>query len=274
MAVSLLSADKSLAQVLEDEFRARSGRNTRYSLRSFSRHLGISASRLSQILRGKQGLSEQRASSLADRLGYNKEQNEIFTLLARRQFNRDRRLRTLAESRLERYREHLKKRVDIETFKLVCDWYHLAILELISLPAFKNNPKWIANRLGIKIELAETAIDRLIKSGLLVVEHGKWKASCDFSTTQNVPSEALREFHHQIMDRAQHTLENSKFEERDYSEVMFAVDRKHLDFAKKRLREFRRTFMKELEEMQGSKDSLYVLSMQFFRLDHDEIQDE
>jgi transcriptional regulator with XRE-family HTH domain len=67
---------KSLQEILAKEYELRASRNPKYSLRAFAKSLGISQSRLSQILKGRQGLSRNKAELIADRLGYGAEEKE------------------------------------------------------------------------------------------------------------------------------------------------------------------------------------------------------
>ena len=58
----------SISEFLGAEFSKRKLRNETYSLRAFARDLGVSASRLSEILSGKLGISEKTAETIASKL--------------------------------------------------------------------------------------------------------------------------------------------------------------------------------------------------------------
>ncbi len=74
--------------------------NPRYSLRAFARDIGISPSRLSAILKGRQGLSESSASRIAAKLGWEGEAAERFVLMVLAADSRSKGRRTEALNRL------------------------------------------------------------------------------------------------------------------------------------------------------------------------------
>lgn len=68
--------------ILQQTLFTKQQKNKRYSLRAFARDLKISPSFLSEVLNGKYGISKQLAGQIADRLGFNSEENQHFCSLA------------------------------------------------------------------------------------------------------------------------------------------------------------------------------------------------
>jgi len=64
--------------VLKAELERRRSRNASYSLRAFARDLELSPSRLSRVLNGKEALSRPRAERIGGKLGFQKDQIELF----------------------------------------------------------------------------------------------------------------------------------------------------------------------------------------------------
>lgn len=60
-------AQRSIREVLEKELQERKKINPRYSLRSYAQQLNISASALSEILKGTRALSRTKAQSIVGR---------------------------------------------------------------------------------------------------------------------------------------------------------------------------------------------------------------
>lgn len=87
---------------LRDELSRRQARNARYSLRSFARDLGLAPPRLSDILRGRYGLSGAAAAELAARLRMSEEESFHFRDLAEAEHGRSRLARENARLRLKR----------------------------------------------------------------------------------------------------------------------------------------------------------------------------
>jgi plasmid maintenance system antidote protein VapI len=86
---------------LQEAFERRIAKNSRYSLRAFARSLGISPSRLCEILKGKQGLSVAWAEKIATRLKFEKEKKRQFCDLVEAEHSRSEARRRLAKQRLE-----------------------------------------------------------------------------------------------------------------------------------------------------------------------------
>jgi uncharacterized protein (TIGR02147 family) len=81
-------------RILKEHLDHRVASNPRYSLRAFARDLGISASRLSAVLKGQQGLSETSATNLANRLGMDARTAQQFILMVLAADSRSKRRRT------------------------------------------------------------------------------------------------------------------------------------------------------------------------------------
>lgn len=89
---------------LTDELSRRQARNARYSLRSFARDLGLAPPRLSDLLRGRYGLSGAAAAELAVKLRMTEEESSYFADLAEAGHGRSRLARENARQRLQQKR--------------------------------------------------------------------------------------------------------------------------------------------------------------------------
>jgi uncharacterized protein (TIGR02147 family) len=253
--------------VILGHYEERSSRNSSYSLRAFARDLGLSASGLSQILSGKQGLSVELAAQIADRLQMNEVEKKRVCALAESRHARSKKQRELARIRLSEFAVS-PTTVQLDAFRVISEWYHFAILELTRLEGFEGTPQWIADALEINEKSAELAIERLLRLELLEKDGGQLKAAEDFVTTpSDLPSDAVKKFHDQVLEKARQALVFQSVAERDFSSVTMAVSHEDMPKAKEWIREFRRTFTRNMEA-NPKKDSLYQLSIQFFRLDH------
>ena len=86
-------------EILKQELNLRSGRNPRYSLRAFSRDIGLAPTRVSAIFKGREGISFETAEKICDRLGFDKEHSEYFCVLVESQHARSSAMRSLARER-------------------------------------------------------------------------------------------------------------------------------------------------------------------------------
>lgn len=163
--------------LLQDEFSRRCRINPRYSVRAFARQLDLDSSTLSQILSGKRNLSGKQIKKLSEKSGIRPPATADvpdFDLLA------------------------------LDSFSVISDWYHYAILDLTCLKSFKNNPKWIAAKLSISEPEARQAVERLIRLGMLKTAGGKLVKAKRFYTnySEGVTSAAHREYQRQVIKKA------------------------------------------------------------------------
>lgn len=252
--------------LLKEELEGRLKRNPRYSLRSFARDLNLSSARVSEILRGKSGLSRDRALDIARRLGLNTVETDYFADLVDSAHARSKVKRELARIRIQKHVVPFAQQIQMDAFKIVSDWYHFAILELTEVRGFKSDPLWIAQALGISAMEVKIALERLERLELIASHDGKLVATESFTASPDgVPSESIRKFHHQILEKAAIAIQIQPVEKRDFSSLTLAIDPTKLPEAKQRIKEFRRDFYRY---MSGFKDkrSVYCLGVQFFDL--------
>ena len=122
--------------VLISEFHRRRSANPRYSLRSFSRHLSIDHSTLSQILRGKRRVTARTVRALG------------------------RRLRLPADAISE----------------LCALEHESALLAAVDQPDFEANSRWMSTRLGIPLDEVNVTLHRLLrKRTLAMTTRTRWQ---------------------------------------------------------------------------------------------------
>jgi uncharacterized protein (TIGR02147 family) len=252
------------------EFEGRKARNPGYSLRAYARDLGLAAPKLSEILRGKGGLSEASAKRLVGRLGLSGSEAETFVYLVISKHGRRPQERQQALEKLEKIKGRLEfTEFSLESFKIVADWCHFAILELTEVAGFRSEIPWIAKRLKIKKTVAEAAVERLFDFGLLAKKsNGTWyQTEATLATPSGIPSLAIRNHHRQIIAQAEEALLNVPVSERDFSATTLAVAEGQLEEVQKMIKDFRRNLAKKLSAA-PVKERVYCLSIQFFPFDN------
>lgn len=242
---------------LRERFRAAARRNSRFSLRSFARQLGINHSSLSQILRSKRPLTESTVQILGTRLG-------------------------LPEEAIRNYAQGVKTRLDfggssrdvhrfnfdLDTFQLLSVWYHQAILELTHLRIFKPDSRWISKMLGIGVDEVNVALQRLLRLGLLEMSKRKrWtdnSGDAEFHTpdlTETCGDQVNQEVHELAID----ALKRIPSQHRIHSNMVLAIDSKQLPRLKILADEFMnqaRTLVSET----SSHDDVYYAEVSLFPL--------
>ena len=260
----------SYIHLLRSRLAERQAVNPRYSLRAFARDLGLTPSRVSEILSGKQRLSAEKAAAISQALNLTTREQEIFVLQAAASASRSRQSRRQAQAALAKLvLEHPVSPLSEDQFHVISDWYHFAILELMQTDGFRSEPDWIAGRLGVTMAQAQTAIERLVRLGL-VRQIGMRLVSTDvqLETTRDLPSEAIRRFNQQVLDQAKRAVLHQSVQERDISTLTVAIHPDDIEDIKDFLRKKRRLLNRKLYEKSKSKKptEVYVLATQFFRL--------
>lgn len=265
----MITPESDFRKILRRELENRLSRLPKYSLRAFARDLELAPSRLSEILSGKQGLSRERASVVADRLGMAPAERELFCDLVEAEHARGQVSRELAKVRLEKQKlDSAFHTLEMDAFQAVSDWHHFGLFLLLSLPSFRNDVKWMAKALDIAPIQVSEALDRLERLGLIERKRGKITRLKDFiATPDGVPSSAIRKFHRQILERAIAALDTQPVDDRNFSVMITAIDKKKLTEAKRWVKSFRRRFAKRVSDSPAATD-VYCLSVQLFNLTH------
>lgn len=210
-------------------------------------------------------MSLSKAAEIAEILKLNPAERELFLDLICIEHGKSPRAREAALQRLNKIGDNFFQ-FDIENFNSIADWYHHAIVELIVFKQ-KISPVEISESLGLDIGIVHYAIERLLKLGVIEKndQDDYRAASQNRETTRDVPSEAIKLLNEQILEKASKELRLQDISERDYSISFLSCNKEQMPLAKERIKEFRRSFMKEFESALG-KDAVYCMSIQFFEL--------
>ncbi len=258
--------------LLTEEFEKRTSRNSRYSLRSFARDIGISSSRLSEILNEKCGLSRNRALLIAKKLGLSGSEIERFGDLVEAEHGRSALRKEIAKKKLQAKEIPENQQLQMDAFRIISDWYHYAILELTHLRGFKSDISWIAKNLNISVTEVQLALGRLERLELIEWQNNKLIAKESFlASPDGVPSDSLKKFHSQILDKIKDSIYLQTVEERNLSAIVLAFNSQNYTEATSRIKTFRREFNRDFGHDVAQKnldlpDSVYCLAIQFFKI--------
>lgn len=244
---------------LEQEFARRAEKNPKYSLRAFARHLGVDSAFLSKILRGKRQITYSTITRFSQKLHLSHEETQSFLESPVHKSSRASNV----------WKKNNFVGVDPDKFKVISDWYHYAILELLNVDNFVPDTQWIATNLGITFAEAHAAIERLKRLELiLVLPTGEWRCGSSLTTTNTEFSmEAFRKMQKQILTQALGALDSVPFSEREQSSMTLATDVSHIEEAKERIKKFRRELTYFLESS-PKKTAVYQVSLSLFPVSH------
>lgn len=250
-------AQLALQQVMLRCFSQSRVKNPAYSLRSFARKIDCSPAAVSEILNNKRKVSPKLAQKIIEKIGLDPEEmKQILALFGSKSTAKD-----SSSATKPAYSE-----LASDQFKTVSQWYHFAILSLSETKDFQDDPKWIAERLNVRLPDIQQAIERLERLGMIKRDkRGRLEPTGQqFVTTDEIASTALRGAHAEILDLARNSLEQDEVQARDFTTMTMAVDPQRLVKAKKMIREFRATLCDFLE--QGERTEVYQLSVNLFPL--------
>lgn len=237
---------------LEQELSRRTSANPNYSLRAFARDLGVDSSFLSKLLNGKRSMTARTILSLAPRLPLANEEIQNFIQKAN-----GRRRRYVANA----FDFHKIKEIDDPKLTQMLEWYHLALLELVSVIGFQANAAWIAERLDISAGQAQTALDDLMSAGVISQrEDGLWKSELDNHTVSAQKFPRMQLVKKQIYDQATALL---PLQVGNHSTTTVSISEHRLEEAVERIIRFRRELSHFLSEP-DDKEKVYQLVISLF----------
>lgn len=258
-------------QYLRDFYASQKAKSAAFSHRAFSRRAGLRSSNyLSLIMKGERDLSSEMAPRFAKACGLAKSEADFFCDLVAYGQAKTTEEKQRWHERLARFRKFRDAhRLIGEQTAYHAHWYMPALRELVTLPGFTEDPKWIAGTLEPPIteKQAADALDTLSRLGLLVRDaSGKLRQAQALVTTGPGPlGHQVFVYHHGMLDLAKRALDHLPREERDISSLTLCVAEAHLPILKERLRTFRRELL-QLAELEQAPERVVQLNFQMFPL--------
>ena len=251
--------------ILKKDFVLRLQRNSQYSFRAFSRDLGISSAFLSQVLNSQRRLSEEKARTISQKLNWPSEKQWLFLKLIQLEQSNSPELKTEILDQIAKQNQNPKhfKNLELDKFKFISEWYHVALMEIMEIKGFISDPQWIARRLSISQEKAQMAIRRLLSLGLIEIKEKKLIKKYD-NQVKDISSAAIQSFHQSMIKKAFKAVTEQSFEQRHISGITFAINEKKLPEAQKKIAQFRKEMSELLET--GEKTAVYQLNVQLFEI--------
>lgn len=233
-------------RILGEKLIEAQSRSSRFSQRAMAKRLGLSSGALSEILRGKRHVSPKLAARIAERLDLSPAERRALGIEVR-----------------TGQTEFL---LSADTFHLISDWWHFALLNLTQTEGFRSEMNWISRRLGISVVRVREAVERLERLGLLTKDaRGRWKRSHKrLKTSDQIKSLAIQKAHREDLPLIEQALDEVPLELRDLSSITITVDPKRLVRLKEMIRKFQDEFIDEAESVPGKE--VYRLAVHLFPL--------
>lgn len=261
---------ESFRDILTKELDQRVARNPRYSMRAYARDLSVSPSFLSEVLKGKWSPSRASARKICKGLQFGKHHTEYFCDLIDADNATNPARQKAAQKRLKAFnnKPELYDFPD-DVFKSVADWYHLAIVSLLETKDHETSSEWIGHRLGIEAQVAQDAMDRLERLGILeYTDEGVKIVHNQTAVNDGVSPDAMRTFHSQILDKAKNAMLTQPREERHLRCRVMAVSKDALPELNQLVQEFG-SKLSAINAKYGDKEEVYLAAVQLARLSVD-----
>lgn len=245
--------------ILKLEYESRKARNQYYSLRAFAKSIGIGSGALSEILNGKRNLGLNKATSIVENLSFNPEEKTAFLNSVKE---------PVAKNATEDENEN--RQLTLEVFEIVSSPTCAAIFAASDLDHFVLDSEWIASKLSLKRDEVDHALHLMRKVGLIETVNGVEEICDDYVLCPDgVPSRAVKNYHHQMLDKASLAIEEQPVEKRDVSGISFALDCSELKKLKKDILQFQNRMIKKYSK--GTKNQVYHIEVALFPLSKEEI---
>ncbi len=232
---------------LQVQLAERKKRHPQFSMRAFARWLGLSPAQISQILSGKRPITEKVFQQLAQKFRLSPLEIDQYLSASKPLTTEQQNYRNLSE----------------DAFRLIADWYHLAILTAGQLRKKSADPRWLAHTLGETVQNVQAALERLVRMNLLSVTPELKQVNEPLHLVSEVPSEAIQRFHHQQLDQAKLKLEQLPLDRREFQTLYFVCDEKAIPFLKTKIN----SFLNEVDAKSSKVgEHLCAMNVQFYTI--------
>lgn len=225
---------ESYRAFLRDYLSEAQRRNKAFSLRAYAQKLHIPASFLSEILSGKKNISVERAYQLCSELGLSADERDYFLKLVECELAKDPAVRSRALQELRNHARPLERHeMDLLQFKMISTWFYIPVLEMATQAHYDGRVEHVAMDLGISPAQLTEALQILIDLKLIeATETGFTKTSTHLMIASENHHKALKEFHSQMLEKAQRALYDQTPQDRYTGSETLMIDPSVLPEAK------------------------------------------
>ena len=250
---------------LFEELRERKKRNSKYSLRAFARDIGISHTSLSLVFNGSRKLNNKSKMQIAGKLKWGTEKTKRFIFS---EFIDEINIDSI-KSQFDDFITSIEvdlKRVQVNLEKDLRHWAAGAIFQLVGIQGFKNNPRWIAERIGLEVEEVERILYALFDSGLLEEsENGKYKQSHEHvDIARNFKNIDEKTWTKEILRKGLLSLEEPQNAHLKLNYALFSYDKKSIDMVSKEMENMFKNLRQKLVCNKG--DEVFQINLQLFQV--------
>ncbi|MEO7424342.1 MAG: TIGR02147 family protein [Fibrobacteria bacterium] len=255
---------------LADYYAFKKSESAIFSHRYFAKKAGIpSPNYLKLVTDGKRNLTKKSLVKFAAALGLEGIRTEFFENLvffnqalaiSERNLYYGNILRTRAKAGL--------RQLDDAQFQLYTDWRHIAVRELASVKGFRPDARWVVKKLGKAIteKEAEESLNLLARLGLLKkTANGFAQSDVNITTSDEVRSLLVKNYHHQMIRMAATALDNLPAAKRDISSITIPIHARDFTKLKEQIQLMRKELL-NLAAAPGTGEDVVQVNIQLFPL--------
>lgn len=247
-------------------------RSPSFSYRAFNRHAGLKSSgHLKLIMDGKRNIGANVIHCLCHGFKLSDREARYFECLvhftqARNHAEKDRFYREL----ITLYPIRHAKSLEVKAYEAFTHWYYVAVLEMVRLKRFRNDPAWIGQQLRPQVPVV--AIRRCLRDLqcldlLRVADDGQLeRTDTMLRTPDGIANVAISTFQEQMSHLACAAIKHDAVDMKEFSTLTIAVGREDLLKIKQRVQDFRRHLHAEIEASADPKVAVAQINLQSFLL--------
>ena len=247
-------------------FESRREINPSYSLRSFARDLDLTPSFLSQVLKGKKGLSHQKATEISQNLSLDLKEKEAFLISNLAANARSEERKKYYQQKYDDLFRKNEREVPFEFYQTMTKWQNLALLEIIETGIETQSVKRMASLLKLSEAEVLCNLDTLIEIQELSFDGVNYRATSEHSLLKGgIPNSYVKAFHQQILHQGLKAIETQELEKREIRSSLMGISEDKVPEAKRMIQDFFREFRK-LQNGDEEKNTVYALNVNFIDL--------
>src|SRR3989338_3476205 len=230
-------------EFLKDMYNELKTENPAFSYRYFSKRAGFASPNfLKLVMDEKRNLTPESIHKFSEGLKLGKKERQFFELLVYYNQTEEAKQKQHYYQQILEFPEYRKvHHFEKEQYAYLSQWYYPAILELIQLSNFQEDPKFADNNVGnqVSIREAKEALDVLLEIGFMKRNEGGnlVPAHPHLTTGEEARSLASFSFHEQVLEKAKVALNQQKSEEREFAAITMALNKKQLNRIKEMIRD-------------------------------------
>lgn len=257
-------------EYLHDYYQFHKRKNSAYSYRLFARKAKLgSPNYLKLVVDGKRRITDRTLYQFARGLGLSRDEEKYFRELVMYQEVSDPDSKELHLRSLLKYQEKQRTPTPLKAdkIKFMLDWHHAVIRELVSNKDFKEEPIWIAKRLGNKITEAQAkeSLDLLLRLQILQRSAaGKLEQREPLLTSSDeIPSHVIRSLHRTYLRKAINSIFAVPMERRELSGLVLSIPNSRVKEIKEEIKEFRKKLNRKYG-LDRDGDDVYFVGLYLF----------